>query len=376
MLVVGGGPAGAGLAIALAEAGGAVTLVERESGPHDKVCGEFLSGEALDDLSRLGVDPFALGAVPLDRVVLSRGAISVSRPLPFRAASLSRRRLDEALLARAEQAGAAVLRGRAVRALRRSGCGWTARLEDGEDIAARDAALATGKHDLRGFSRPEGRQNGLIGLKTHFRLAPGARASLERTVVLGLFPGGYAGLEPIEDGLANLCLVIDANAYARLGRDWPTLVGVVGAAAPEIGARLVGADQLNSRPLAIARIPYGLVLGSGDSSWRLGDQAAVIPSFAGEGMSIALHGARRAAAAYCAGEPSSVFQRRLAAEVGGQIRLATLVSRMLVDGRGQAAAAGLSRSFPRTLSTIASATRLRRPAGRRPLPAKARPVEA
>ncbi|MEO8799183.1 MAG: FAD-dependent oxidoreductase, partial [Polyangiaceae bacterium] len=45
-LVVGGGPAGAALAIKLARAGKDVVLLERDPVPAHKVCGEFLSREA------------------------------------------------------------------------------------------------------------------------------------------------------------------------------------------------------------------------------------------------------------------------------------------------------------------------------------------
>ena len=60
-IVVGGGPAGSSLAIRLAQAGLSVSLIEREAGPHDKVCGEFLSFEAVGYLKGVGLDPTALG---------------------------------------------------------------------------------------------------------------------------------------------------------------------------------------------------------------------------------------------------------------------------------------------------------------------------
>ena len=43
VLVIGGGLAGAAAAVHLAGAGRDVCLLERTTGPHDKVCGEFLS---------------------------------------------------------------------------------------------------------------------------------------------------------------------------------------------------------------------------------------------------------------------------------------------------------------------------------------------
>ena len=53
--VAGGGLAGAAAASRLALAGRRVVLFERERGPHDKVCGEFLSGEAAAELTALGL---------------------------------------------------------------------------------------------------------------------------------------------------------------------------------------------------------------------------------------------------------------------------------------------------------------------------------
>ena len=96
-LIVGGGLAGAALAILLAKSGRETTLVEKEAGPHHKVCGEFLSYEALSYLNALGLDVMSLGAEAIEAVYLvGRKAIAESR-LPFPAASLSRRRLDEGL---------------------------------------------------------------------------------------------------------------------------------------------------------------------------------------------------------------------------------------------------------------------------------------
>ncbi|WP_200819723.1 NAD(P)/FAD-dependent oxidoreductase [Methylopila sp. Yamaguchi] len=358
IVVVGGGVAGAAFAAMTARERD-VVLVEREAAPRDKVCGEFLSGEAIHYLAALGVDLPALGAVPISTVTLSRGWTSSSRPLPFPAMSLSRRRLDEELLRRARDAGATVHRGASVRALAREVGRWRVDLDDGRTLFARVAVLASGKHDLRGWARPIGRQNDLIGLKRHFEPAPHIAERLSGTVELGLFPGGYAGLEPIEGGRANLCLLIRERAFAALGRDWRRLLEAISAATPPLGALLDGSDDLVGRPLAIARLPYGLVRKrSQDGLWRLGDQAAVIPSLSGEGISIALHSASLAAAVMRSGGTADLFQQRLAADVRRQIRVATLLSQALVLPATQACATATARLFPSLLSMLATTTRL------------------
>ncbi|MEM8551698.1 MAG: FAD-dependent oxidoreductase, partial [Pseudomonadota bacterium] len=104
--VVGGGLAGACAAILLARGGARVVLIEKESGPKPKVCGEFLSSAALAVLDRLGVDAVALGAVPLDAMSFSARGEPRGLKLPFKAASLTREVLDEALMEEAGRAGA------------------------------------------------------------------------------------------------------------------------------------------------------------------------------------------------------------------------------------------------------------------------------
>jgi flavin-dependent dehydrogenase len=55
-LIIGGGPAGTAAAITLARAGRAVTLIERNADPTDKVCGDFLSVDAMAQAEALGID--------------------------------------------------------------------------------------------------------------------------------------------------------------------------------------------------------------------------------------------------------------------------------------------------------------------------------
>lgn len=367
VLVVGGGPAGAAAAIRLARAGRTVTLLEREPGPHDKVCGEFLSGEALDDLSLLGLDAGDLGAVPIRLVRLHRAGRSVAADLPFPAASLSRRVLDEALLAVAADAGAQVVRGVRVTSLERHDTGWRAHDDAGGDHAGGQALLATGKHDLKGWKRPAGVQPDLIGFKLHWRLAVRQQATLEGSVELYPFDGGYGGLEPVEGGRANLCLLVRRGRFAALGGRWEELLASIQREQPALAERLDGAAPCTPRPLAIAAIPYGFVARASGGVYRLGDQAAVIPSFSGDGQSIALHSARVAAEHLIAGVGSDAFQRRLHQDLHLQVARATLLSRALVRPWVQRPLFTAVSAAPALLRAVAGATRI--PPGARGRPA-------
>ncbi|MEV0298584.1 NAD(P)/FAD-dependent oxidoreductase [Nocardia sp. NPDC050710] len=359
-VVVGGGLAGSAVAIGLARSGARVALLEKEARTFGKVCGEFLSREALTYLDRLGVDPDGLGGVPMDGVRLRSRQHNVDVRLPFRALGLSRHVLDEELIGRAAQEGVDVHRG--IRARKLTGEVGRWRVEtDKQDFDGREIFLATGKHDLRGWTRECGKgvQSGLAGFKQHWKLTPAQSGALGNHVELVFVPGGYCGINPVEGGETNVCLLLDK---AQAGPGWDRDFGSID---PAIAERLVGADPVHPKMHAVSSIPYGYIARTSDGVWRLGDQGAVIPSFAGDGMSIALHSASLAVAAWQRGYDADRYQARLARDVRYRIRQATWLSQALVSPRYQSKLLAIAESAPWVVSGIARMTRLPNPAMKR-----------
>ncbi len=369
--ILGGGLAGSAAAILLARAGRDVLLIERETQPQHKVCGEFLSQEALAYLNLLGLDAAALttlGAVPIRSVRLAHGTSVSYAQLPFAARSLTRRTLDAHLLQLAQAAGARVLRGTRALSLDPTSTGWSIHLESkeassasaaGQSLTATTALLATGKHDLSKRPRPRGKQPNLVAFKMYFRLSPQQAAALQSHVELILFRGGYAGLQPVEDGVANLCCLVDRTALQRIGGRWPHLLRTMQQDCALLRERLHNATPLLEKPLAIASIPYGYVRPSTpDGLWSLGDQAAVIPSFTGDGMSIALHSGSLAAAMLLRGQTPAAFQRQLHDELSTQVALATTLSRGLLWTPTRSLFTAAATLWPTLITTAARTTRI------------------
>ena len=357
-LIIGGGLAGSATAITLARAGRNVLLLEKESAPQHKVCGEFLSQEALTYLSLLGVDVPSLGAVPITTVRLA-GRLGVTEAkLPFAAMSLTRKRLDEELLSVAEAAGAIVQRGSGVQLLQAAEGGWQVMLQDASTITARSVFVATGKHDLRAHPRPPGLQADLVAFKMYWKLSPEQQNQLEGCVELNLYRGGYCGLQLVERGMANLCCLVKKSTLQKIGGRWADLLKAMQDDCPHLKRRLAGARPLLTRPLAISSIPYGFVLPHSQGLWSTGDQAAVIPSFTGDGMSIALHSGRLAAEMYLQGQTPEAFQSRLHAELASQVSFATTLSRSLVREPHRTIIEAAVRLWPGVLRFVANRTRL------------------
>lgn len=354
VLIVGGGPAGSAAAISLARLGVAAELVERESVPHDVVCGGFLGWDALAALGRLGIDAAKLGARPISRLRLLSAAGRAEAALPRMAAGLSRRTLDSRLLAEAEQAGASVRRGCAVKAAdldRR-----TVRLDDGEEIETGALLLATGKHELRGASRPRDTGGDPVGLRTALAPSLALEQALDGVIELHLFDGGYAGLLLQEDRSANLCLSAARSRLKQAGGIKP-LIEQLAAEVPSLSERL-GQGRPGSWS-AVAGVPYGWRAGgTAPGIFRVGDQGAVIASLAGDGIAIALASGISAATALAQGETAETWQRSFSRRARLPIGIAEALRWAAEHERPRKFMLGLLRAAPLLPALAARLTRI------------------
>ncbi|WP_019833525.1 NAD(P)/FAD-dependent oxidoreductase [Sphingomonas sp. PR090111-T3T-6A] len=349
-LIVGGGPAGAAAAIGLARGGRSPLILERQREGADPLCGGFLSWTTIAALERLGVHVDDLGGHRIDRMKMFAGNRSASARLPAPAVGISRRRLDASLLARAELEGAAVERGVAA-----------SHFDDGE-IATTDGAalrfdtmvLATGKHELRGLARPAPEGERMVGLRWRLGASRRLHEILANTIEIHCFRGGYAGLV-MQEETANLCLAVSRHRLAEESSAEALLLAL-SRECPALEARLSACSGLGERQ-AIANMPYGWRARSSlPHVYRVGDQAGVIPSLAGEGLAIALVSGGLAARAILQGRATDAFQPDLAHRLRRPFRVAGAVTDLACrpDGaRMIVALANLSPAIPNLAARLA-----------------------
>ena len=294
-VVVGAGPAGSAAAAVLAEHGRSVLLLEKDVFPRHKVCGEFLSADALPSLDRIGARREIEDATP-ER--MTRGAFHlaggkvVSFPLPAPALGLSRHRFDALLARRASGAGADVrfaARVLSVEPAPESGFRVRFLHRQRESVAMATAAIgAWGRWDSldraldRGFL---GRRTRFFGWSRDFRTDGGF---LEGEVRLYLFAGGYCGLSRVEGGAVNLAGVVAEKVWKRAGAGWDSVVE--GA---RRGNRALDRDLARLTPGPIGFLGTGPVFFTRkppveNGLLMAGDAAGVIDPFSGEGQAAAL----------------------------------------------------------------------------------------
>lgn len=287
VVIIGAGPAGCSAACHLARAGVRVILIESKSFPRVKVCGEYVSPAGTGDLEALiSADELAaMGARRVDCFTIARHTRGHDQRINWRtpasAWTLSRARLDEVLLKRAEWIGARVLQPAAVRDVAYRKDGATVRLASGVQIEASMVIHAdgSGRHDLAG---PTPAATGLVGLKCHARLAPHECA--ENSVEMRAGDGQYIGCVRVENDLATVALCASAslvrshasNHDAMVARCWPNW-----------SASWRVTDWLGS---PVARSWF--ILPGHVRSFRVGNAAAAVDPVGGEGIASALWSGR------------------------------------------------------------------------------------
>jgi flavin-dependent dehydrogenase len=337
-------------------------LLDRDAEAGDALCGGFLSWRTAERLRTLGVEPRQLGAHPVTRLALFAGAYRAEFALPAPAYALSRRALDSALRQHAVTCGA-VLEIDSARGLEGHAVIGRLRRWAGDGLF-----LATGKHDLRGLPRVPRPADPALGLRIRLPHTAQRRALLAGRIELHLFAGGYCGMVLQEDGSANLCLAVRKSHF---GVDAPALLARW-AAQSEAFAERLGDDWRQARFDSVGAVPYGFLARSTEPGlFRLGDQAAVIPSLAGEGIAIALASGALAARHWLAGGPATApaYQQDFAARAAWPVRVGQLAwqlaERPILARPGLAVAARV----PSVIRWLMDATRLDAPASLAPLPA-------
>jgi flavin-dependent dehydrogenase len=355
-VVVGGGPAGSAFALELARHGRQVALLERAQTTQHKVCGEFLSRETIELLAYLGVDVGAFGGTPINEFRLVSHENRARIPLPFTANALSRYRLDEALLATAERSGVQVVPGARVAGVECVDGAGVAKTADGT-WRGRVVALATGKHSLRPFRRPQG---SMVGFKMHLA-SPNAARTLSNVVQLAFFKGGYVGACLVEQSILSIGWVMRPELLHEVGSGWAEQAVFLSKQSSFVAGLLDGASALFQKPVSTAAIPYGFLRtrAIAPTIYPLGDQLAVVPSFTGDGLAIALSSGIAAARAVVAGRPAESFQRAFVSKLRPQFRVAAALGRLLETPTLCGAAVSAARLLPRVAAQMVNATRLR-----------------
>lgn len=326
IVVVGAGPAGSAAAYFLARAGHDVVLVDKETFPRDKTCGDGLTPRAVKALGSLGLTEEAAGRV--DGWALQSGlrmygaAVALDMPWPdlddwpSHSVTATRSLFDHTLAQNAEKAGALLWQGAEVTGpvwvdetqQRVAGVAWQRKDDEGEIVAqgtvrapiviAADGvssrfAVSLGLHRLE--DRPMG-----VAVRAYYDSPRSTMDMMEGFLELrrdGELLPGYGWIFPLADGrvnvgwgLLNTSEHFRRTNYRKTLDEWTLGMPREWRISPDT---MVGRPRSAPLPMGHNRKPQGH-----KGVLLIGDAGGMVNPFNGEGISYAIEAA--ALAAECA----------------------------------------------------------------------------
>lgn len=291
VIIVGGGLAGLTSAVHLSKKGLLVLLIEKQTYPKHKVCGEYISNEVLPYLKALGFNPFHFGAKNITQFTLStRKSQTVSTSLPSGGFGISRYCIDAELAKIAAQNGAQILQA-TVSDVNYGEDGFKVFTTDKDEFTAELVIGAFGKRSNldvkmdRAFMK---RPSPFLGIKAHYK-----GELPDNAMKLHNFKGGYCGISKVENDLINVCYIANYKAFKKY-KNITDFQEQVLSENKYLKTVFEKYDLIFEKPLSISQVSFSAKQPVENHIIMCGDSAGMIHPLAGNGMSMAIRGAQMA----------------------------------------------------------------------------------
>jgi flavin-dependent dehydrogenase len=291
VIIIGGGLAGLCSAIHLSKFSKKVLLIEKNSYPKHKVCGEYISNEVLPYFEYLAINPFHFGAVKIENFQLSTISNKlISAKLPLGGFGISRHKLDAILAEKAKENGVIILQDSVLN---------VNFLKDTFKVETKENGFFTSKISIGAFGKRSlldvkmnrdfiQKKSPYLGVKIHVK-----GSFKENVVALHNFKGGYCGVSKVENNAINLCYITDFSSFKKYKNihDFQEQVVFKNTFLKEI---FKNSEAIFESPLTISQISFETKKPIENHIIMCGDAAGMIHPLCGNGMSMAIQSAQMA----------------------------------------------------------------------------------
>ncbi|MES2772990.1 MAG: geranylgeranyl reductase family protein [Bacteroidota bacterium] len=359
VLIIGCGPAGAAASLFLSKAGIEHVILEKDSFPRDKVCGDGCSGKTAFVLKK--ANPLFLDEIfaDSDRFMPSYG-IKFAAPngkfidIPFKVDTAQgnrppgftsqRLQLDNYLFSKLEGSHVTIFQNVKVVKIVAAASGKEVTYEHNGDIKTISCNLLIGADGDKGICRKTLLQNNevsktaSIGIRTYYEGVTDMHQQhfIELHFLKETLPG-YFWIFPLPNGQANIGVGIDAHIIRKKKIDLKEVMLKAIAENPTIKDRFIHAKPVSKIQGWGLPMSSGKRVISGDHFVLTGDAASLIDSFTGEGIGNALYSGMLAAQTavksleinnYSAEFLQQEYTDLLFSRIGGELKLSYTMQKL------------------------------------------------
>ena len=290
-IIIGGGLGGLTLSIQLANKGYKVALLEKETYPFHKVCGEYIAMESWNYLISCGIQLPDLNLPRLEKLKVSApNGNFITHQLNPGGFGISRYKLDNLLALEAKKQGVHLLENCKVNDVTKTTGNNYLVYSNFDTIQSKMVIGSFGKRsnlDIklnRSFiqNKAKGLDN-YIGIKYH------VKANLPNDVIeLHNFKNGYCGISKIEGDRYCLCYLTTAQNLKKFDGNIKKMEENVLYKNPFLEKYFTTFESFYKEPLAISQINFSNKTQHEKGIIMLGDSAGSITPLCGNGMSMAM----------------------------------------------------------------------------------------
>lgn len=288
VLIIGGGLAGLASALHLSKKGLKVVLIEKNTYPKHKVCGEYISNEILPYLFWLDVDVVKLHPTAISNFEFSaQNGKTAKTKLPLGGFGISRYELDNFLFEKAIENNCTIITDNVTNISFENDI-FTVTISE-EILFAKIVLGAYGKRSnidqvlSRDFIS---KKSPWLAVKGHY-----SGNFDDSLVALYNFQGGYCGVSKVENDVINICYLADFETFKKYKNIEEYQKSVL-YKNKKLKAIFENSTSLFEKPLTISQISFDKKEPVENHILMIGDTAGLIHPMCGNGMAMAIHSAK------------------------------------------------------------------------------------
>ncbi|WP_236958357.1 NAD(P)/FAD-dependent oxidoreductase [Joostella atrarenae] len=289
VIIIGGGLAGLTAAIHLSKLNYNVLVFEKNTFPHHKVCGEYVSNEILPYLEYLNVSIKNMETKTIERLqITTENGSGIETKLPLGGIGISRYAFDDLLYKKAISNNVDFLF-EVVKSVTFNSNTFQVTTKSGT-YNSKIAIGAYGKRDYldkqldRSFIN---KKSSWLGIKAHYKYD----VFPDDLVALHSFKGGYGGLSKTETGAVNFCYLTTYKSFKCVNGVEEFNKDIV-SKNKNLATFLKDAEPIFEHPMSIAQISFSEKESVYNHILMCGDTAGLIHPLCGNGMAMAIHSAK------------------------------------------------------------------------------------